>query len=61
MGLKILGRIGTHIIIFFLEKTIILCVLKGISPFKMHKIIYFYRKREKILASLVNLGSVGLP
>ena len=34
------GRVGTHI--FFkkkiLEKNIILCILKGISPFKMHKI-----------------------
>ena len=39
--LKILGTIG-HIFlltIFFLKKNIILCILKGISPFKMHKII----------------------
>ena len=46
-GLKILGRIGTHI--FFLEENNILCILKGISPFKMHTIIYFFRKPEKIL------------
>ena len=26
MGLKILGRVGTHI--FFLEKNIIICILK---------------------------------
>ena len=33
MGLKFLGRVGTHIflIIVFLEKNIILCILKGIS------------------------------
>ena len=38
MGLKILGSVGTHI---FLKKknsgkNIILCILKGIKPFKMH-------------------------
>ena len=38
-GLKILGRVGTHSF-FFLEKYIFFCVLKGISPFKMHKIIF---------------------
>ena len=26
-----------------------LCILKGISPFKMHEILYFSRKLEKIL------------
>ena len=43
-GLKSLGRVGTHIfflITFFSGKNIILCILKGISAFKMHKIIYF--------------------
>ena len=42
-GLKILGRVGTHIflIFFFQEKNIILCILKDISPFKMHNIIFF--------------------
>ena len=49
-GLKILGRVGTHIFfnyLFFLEKNIILCILKGFLPFKMHKIILFFRKPEK--------------
>ena len=45
-GLKILGRVGTNIF-FFSGKNIILCILKGILPFKMHKIIYFSRKPEK--------------
>ena len=43
-GLKILVRVGTH---FFPEKNIILCFLKGILPFKMHK-IEFSRKPEKM-------------
>ena len=32
-GLKILGRVGTHIfsLFFFLEKNTILCILKGIA------------------------------
>ena len=36
-GLKILGRVGTHIlfILFF----------SGILPFKMHEIIFFSRKK----------------
>ena len=40
MGLKILGRVGVYIFFLFafLEKNIILCILKGISPFKMQKI-----------------------
>ena len=29
---------------FSLEKNIILCILKGILPFKMHKIIFFFQK-----------------
>ena len=43
MGLKILGRVGTHFFnyCFILEK--ILCILKGISPFEMHK-LYFSPK-----------------
>ena len=36
LSLKILGREGTHIF-FFSGKNIILCILKGISPFKMPK------------------------
>ena len=44
-----LGRVGTHIFsnYFFLEKNIFLCILKGISPFKMYKIIYFFQKTIK--------------
>ena len=39
MGLKILGRVRTHIFnYFFSGKNIILCISKGISPFKMEKI-----------------------
>ena len=45
-GLKILGRIGT---LFFLEKNIILCILKGISPFKMYQILFFPENLKKIL------------
>ena len=45
-GLKILGRAGIHIFFFnhFLSgKNIILCILKSIWPFKMHKL------KEKII------------
>ena len=44
--LKILGRVGIHIIfiiIFFLKKKKKICILKGILPFKMHK-LYFFQK-----------------
>ena len=46
--LKILGRVGTHIFLnyFFFWKNVILCFLKGISPFKMHK-LYFFKKNMK--------------
>ena len=43
-GLKILGRVGTHTCMFLSilsGKNIILCILKGKMPFKMHKIIFF--------------------
>ena len=30
----------------FLEKYIILCILKGKMPFKMHKIIYFFSEKS---------------
>ena len=47
-GLKILGRVGIQIFVnFFSVKNIILCILKGISPFKMHKIIYFFPENLK--------------
>ena len=52
MGLKILGRVSTHIFLSFnfLEKIyMILCILKGISPFKMQKIIFFFLKPVKIV------------
>ena len=45
--LKILGRVVT---LFFGGGDTILCVLKGISPFKMHTIIFFPENLEiKIL------------
>ena len=47
-GLKILGKVGTLFLFFFLEKNVILCILKGELPFKMH-IIFFSRKPEKVL------------
>ena len=40
-GLNILVRVSAHI--FFWIKNIILCILKGILPFKMHKIVYFFQ------------------
>ena len=40
-GLKILGRVGTHI---FFWKKYNFCILEGISPFKMHKILFFSQK-----------------
>ena len=46
-GLKILGRINTYI--FFSGKNVILCILKGILPFKMHKIIVFPENLKKKL------------
>ena len=49
-GLKILGRVGTHIFFnnfFGGKKYIILCILKGILPFKMHKIIFFPENLKK--------------
>ena len=49
-GLKILGRVGTHI--FFKKKNsekkyIILCILIGVLPFRMHKIIFFPENLKK--------------
>ena len=43
-GLEILDRVHIFFYYFFLEKIIILCILKGILPFKMHKIIFFFQK-----------------
>ena len=47
-GQKNVGRVGT-LILFSGKKNIILCILKGISPFKMHKIIFFSENLNKIL------------
>ena len=43
-GLKILDRVDTYMFFnyFFSGKNIILCILKGILPFKMYKIIIFF-------------------
>ena len=48
--LNIIDWVGTHFfkIIFFMGKNIILCILKGILPFKMHKIIYFPGKPKNV-------------
>ena len=45
MDLKLLDRVGQ----FFLETNIILCILKGISPFKMLKMIFFPENLKKCL------------
>ena len=43
-GLKILSRVDTHIsFIFFWKNSIILYTLIGISPFKLHKSIFFQK------------------
>ena len=46
-------------IFFLLEKNVLLCILKSISPFKMHKIKFFPENLKKIKVSPVNLGKVG--
>ena len=49
---------------FFLEKNLILCILKGISPFKMHKIIatnqrvVAAKRQQRGLVALTIRGSV---
>ena len=43
------------LIIFFMEKNMILSILKCEMPFKMHEIIcIYYRKPEKILGFTVH-------
>ena len=61
-SLKILGRVGTHSFIYFFlhVKNINLCILKGISPFKMYKIIIFFSRKPEKKVSPVNLVRVGL-
>ena len=39
---------GPYLNFRFSGKNIILCILKGEMPFKMHKIIFFYRKNNYI-------------
>ena len=48
-GLKILGRVGSHIFFYFFseKKNEILCILKGNTPFKMHKISFFFSENLK--------------
>ena len=47
---------------FFSEKkNKALLILKGISPFKLHTIIFFSENLRTNLDSPVNLGRVGLP
>ena len=61
-GFEISRRVGRHIIFSFFifwKSNIILCILKGISPFKEHKIIFFSRTPEKTLVSPENLGRTG--
>ena len=63
-GLKILGRVGTQFFLyyfFFLQKNIILCILKDMIPFKMHEIIFFPEKLKIILGVTRNIGRMGLP
>ena len=52
-GLKILGRVGSHIFLNYSysekKNDIILCILKGISPFKMYKNIFFPQKTRFFL------------
>ena len=46
-GWNILGRVGLTFFFFDFFFWIffkILCILKGISPFKMHKIVFFFWK-----------------
>ena len=48
-GSEILDREGRHIFkknhFLFLKKNVILCILKGILPFKMHQVIYIFLKK----------------
>ena len=57
-GLKILGRVGTHI--FFLEEKYNFMHFE--MPFKMHKILFFQEYLKKILGftSKSRLGRVTL-
>ena len=58
-GLKRLSRVDTHIflILIHLKKNIVLCILKGISPFEMQKIIYssthFLSEKKNIILCIL--------
>ena len=45
-GLKKLGKVGTHIFCHSFFSEFFLRILKGISPFKMDKIIFFSRHEK---------------
>ena len=52
MGLKILGRVGTHLLFFnyfFFWKKINFMHFERKMPFKMHKIIFFPENLKKNL------------
>ena len=50
-GLKILGMVGTHSFLnYILKKIKMLCILKGILPFKMHIIIFFPENLKKFFS-----------
>ena len=53
--------VGTHnfFIIFFSGKNYIVCILKGISPFKMHKIIYFPENLKKVYLDFISKFRFG--
>ena len=40
----------------FLDKNIILCILKGEMPFKMHKIIFFSSRKKKCVPILPKMS-----
>ena len=43
----------------FLEKNIILCILKGRTPFKMHKIIYFFPEKKLFKKCVPSLPKIS--
>ena len=49
-GLKILGRVGTHIFFSYFFLDFFLCI----SPLKMYKILFFLKNLEKNLGFTVN-------
>ena len=55
---EILGREGRHFIFIFWGKKIVLCILKGILPFKSIKLYFLPENLKKFKVSPVNLGRV---